>query len=121
MKRQGIKHFASESEPKAAVVERFNRTITASIWIYLTDRGTVRWVDVIQNLLDVYNHSCHRSIGMAPADVQRKDKNRLWVRLFEDGDTHLKFFIQLGAMVRASRHKRIFVKDYMPNWTTEHF
>ena len=47
MKRHGIQHFASESEQKAAVVKRFNRTIKTRIWTYLYDRGTVRWVDVI--------------------------------------------------------------------------
>ena len=31
MKRNGIYHFASESEQKAAVVERFNRTIKTRI------------------------------------------------------------------------------------------
>ena len=104
-----------------AVVERFNRTIKTRIWTYLSDRGTVRWVDVIQNLVDAYNHSRHRSIGMAPADVQKKDENRLWVRLFGDGDTYLKPLIPQGAMVRASSHKTIFDKSYMPNWTKEHF
>ena len=56
----------------AAVVQRFNRTIKTRIWTYLSDRGTVRWVDVIQDLVDAYNRSRHRSIGMAPAYVQMK-------------------------------------------------
>ena len=90
MKRNGIQHFASESEQKAAVVEQFNRSIKTKIWTYLSDRGTVRWVDVIQNLVKAYNHSHHRSIGMAPADVQKKDEDRLWVRLYGDGDTYYK-------------------------------
>ena len=47
MKRHGIQHFASESEQRAVVVERFNRTIKTRIWTYLSDRGTVHWVDVI--------------------------------------------------------------------------
>ena len=47
MKRHGIQHFSSESEQKAAVVERFNQTIKTRIWTYLSDRGTVRWVDII--------------------------------------------------------------------------
>ena len=72
MKRHVIQHFASESEQNAAVVKRFNRTIKIRIWTYLSDRGIVRWVDVIQDLVDGYNHSRHRSIGMAPADVQTK-------------------------------------------------
>ena len=47
IKRHGIKHFASESEQKEAVVERFNHSIKSKIWTYLSDRGTVRWVVVI--------------------------------------------------------------------------
>ena len=121
MKRHGIQHFASESEQNAAVIERFNQTIKTRIWTYLSDRGTVRWVDVIQDLVDAYNHSRHRSIGMAPAEVQKNDENRLWVRLFGNGDTYLKPLIPQGAMVRASSHTTIFDKGYMPNWTMEHF
>ena len=90
MKRHGIQHFASKSEQTAAVLERFNRTIKSRFWTYLSDRGTVRWVDVIQDLVDANNHSRYRFIGMAPADVQKKDENRLCVRLFGDGDTYLK-------------------------------
>ena len=82
LKRYSIQHFASESEQKAAAVERFNRTIETRIWTYLSDRGNVRWVDVIQDLVEAYNHSRHRSIGIAIADVQKKDENRLCVRLF---------------------------------------
>ena len=81
----------------------------------------MRWVDVIQDLVDAYNHSRHHSFGMAPADVQKKDRNFLWVRLFRDGDTYLKPLIPQGAMVRASSHKTIFDKGYIPNWTKEHF
>ena len=121
MKRHKIQHFASESDQTAAVVKRFNRTIKTRIQTYFSNRGTVRWVNIIQDLVDAYNHSRHRFIGIAPVDVQKKDENRLWVRLFGDGDTHLKPQILQGAMVRASSHKTIFDKGYMPNWTKEHF
>ena len=121
MKRHNIQHFASESDQKAAVVERFNRTIKTRIWTYLSDRGTVRWVNVIQQLVDSYNHSPHRSIGMAPADVDKKDEDRIWARLYGDGDTHLKSTMPPGAMVRISKNKGVFDKGYMPNWSKEHF
>ena len=121
MKRHNIQHFASESEQNATVVERFNRTIKTRIWTYLSDRRTVRLVDVITNLVYAYNHSRHRFISMASADVQKKNKHRLWVRLFGDGDTYLKPLIPQGAMVLASSHMTIFDKGNMPNWTKEHF
>ena len=103
------------------MTKRFNRTIKTRIWKYLSDRGTVRWVNFTQDLVNFYNHSRHRSIGMAPTDVQNNDENRLWVRLCGDGDTHLKPQIPQEAMVWASSHKAIFDKGYMPNWTKEHF
>ena len=56
MKRHGIQHFASESEQKASDMERFYRTIKSRILTYLSDRITVRWVDVIQDLVNFYNH-----------------------------------------------------------------
>ena len=90
MKRHDIQHFASKSEQKAAVVERFNRIIKTRIWTYLTERGIVRWVDVIQNLVNSSNYFRYRFTGMSPANVQKKDENRLWVRHFGNGDTHLK-------------------------------
>ena len=117
MKPHSIQQFVSESDQKAAVVKQFNQTIKTRIWTYLSDRGSVRCVDIIQDLVDAYNQSRHRSIGMAPADVQKKDENRLWVRLFMDRDTHIKPQIPQGTMVRASSHKTIFDKGYMPNWT----
>ena len=102
MKCNGIQHFATESELKAAVVERVNRTIKTRIWTYLSDRGTVRWVDVIQDLVEASNHSHNRSIGMAAANVQKEDEDCLWVRLYGDGDTYLMPPISQGAMVRVS-------------------
>ena len=58
---------------------------------------------------------------MSPADFQKKNENRLWVRLFGDGDTNLKPQISQGTIMRASSHKTIFDKGYMPNWTKKHF
>ena len=41
-KRHSIDHFASNSDQKTAVVERFNRTIKTRLWTYMSDRRTVR-------------------------------------------------------------------------------
>ena len=121
MKRHNIQYFAIERYQKAAAVERFNRTIKTCIWTYLSDRGTVCWVDVIKKLVDAYNHLHHRSIMMAPTDVDKRHEDTLWTRLYGDGDTHLKPPMPRGLMVRISKSKRVFHKGYMPNWSMEHF
>ena len=70
MKRYGIQHFAIKSVQHTAAVERFKRTIKPMIWTYLSDRGTVRWVNIVKDLVDVYNNSRNRFIGTALTDVQ---------------------------------------------------
>jgi hypothetical protein len=122
MRNNGIQHFASESDQKAAVVERFNRTLKTRIWTYLSAKRTKKWAYVLPAILTAYNGSYHRSIGMAPNKVTAEDQDRIWTRLYGDGDTYLKRkHIADGANVRISRVKGVFDKGYMPNWSREQF
>ena len=67
LKRHDIKFYTSENEDiKAAVVERFNRTMKTKMYRYFTARNTRRYVDALPDLLYSYNHTYHRSIGMPP-------------------------------------------------------
>ncbi len=79
----GIHHFASWSDQKAAVCERFIRTLKSRIWTYLTANKTERYIDVLQKIVTAYNHSTHRSIKMKPADVTPKHETQIWRRLYE--------------------------------------
>ena len=80
--RYNIKHFTSWSDQKAAVVERFNRTLKSRMWRYFSARQTNHYLDILPKLLQAYNHSWHRSIGAVPADVRLTDEARIWKRLY---------------------------------------
>ena len=123
LKDRGIQHFTTDSDKKAAVVERFNRTIKSRIWKYFTAKRTQRYVDVLKDLVHAYNNSRHRSIGMKPADVRTKHETQIWRRLYGDGsrDAHEPSSLKRGQMVRISRWKGDFEKGYMPNWSAEDF
>ena len=121
MRRHGISHFASESDQKAAVVERFNCTLKTRIYTFFSDRGTALWVNVIQDLVKAYNNTFHRTIGMAPSQVRKHDEPRIWVKMYDAGDTLLKPKIPKGSMVRLNKAKGVFDKGYLPNWSKEHF
>ena len=56
------------------------------------------------DLVEAYNNLRHRSIGMAPADLQKKYDDRLYVPLNGDGNTHLKPPIPTRTMVLVSSH-----------------
>ena len=63
--KEKIHHFYSASDKKAAVVERFNRTLKTRIWTYFTAHQTNRYIDILPQMTDAYNHSVHRSIGIS--------------------------------------------------------
>ena len=68
LRRRGIKFYTSENEDlKAAVVERFNRTLKTKMFRYFTHANTRRYLDVLYDLLHSYNNTHNRSIGMAPS------------------------------------------------------
>ena len=49
---------------------------------YFTTHNTLRYVDVLQPLIHTYNHTHHRSIGMAPHQVTPKTVPDVWDRLY---------------------------------------
>ncbi len=114
--------FASDSDMKAAMVERFNRTLKAKMWRYFTSRNTRRFIDVLPNLLQAYNHSWHRTIGMRPADVKRKHETQLWLRMYGSHQTVMaRKSKEPLSVVRMTKKKGDFEKGYAPNWTEEQF
>ena len=50
-------------------MERVNRTLEYKLYRYFTAVNSLRYIDVLQDLVDSYNNTCHRSIGRAPATV----------------------------------------------------
>ena len=65
LRRHDIRFYTSENEDlKAAVVERFNRTLKEKMF---THANTRRYVEALDDMLHSYNNTQHRSIGMAPS------------------------------------------------------
>ena len=84
-----------------------------------TARGSNNWLNILPMIIDVYNNSKHRTIGMTPIEA---DNNPAIVRLNHDGKPARKKnkFI-VGDYIRISTHKGVFTKGYLPNWSTEIF
>ncbi len=122
-KEYGIEQFTTMGDTKASIVERFNRTLKSRIWRYFTASNTKRFLEVLDDIVDSYNNSYHRSIRMKPSQVRRKDEIVVWRRLYGDGERNLKQKNTLtsGDTVRIPKWKGDFAKGYEPNWTEEEF
>ena len=121
LKKYGIHHFSTHNaETKGSVVERFNRTLKTRMWRYFTKHQTWRYIDVLQDLVRSYSNTHHRSIGMAPSNVNGKNQEKVWQRLYgHDGKGVPK--LRVSDRVRVSKYKGTFEKGYETNWSEEMF
>lgn len=119
-----VELFSVKSAFKAAMVERWNRTIKTKIWKYFTSRNTHKWLDILPKIIYAYNHSKHRVIGTQPANVNKENSIIIWNRLYgKDPPRHKDRIKNLakGDVVRISAVKGQFEKGYLPTWSREEF
>ncbi|KAL4153450.1 hypothetical protein QTP88_001283 [Uroleucon formosanum] len=83
-----------------------------------TSRGLRDWITILPALIDDYNNSMHRTIGMTPAQA---DAHPSRVALKHDVVKTRKIKFHVGDKVRISVYKGVFTKGYLPNWSTEIF
>ena len=121
LKNYNIHHYWSFNDDiKAACVERFNRSLKTRMYRYFTAHHTNRWIDVLQDLVDSYNKSFHRTIGMTPNDVTSENSIQISERVYPQKVAPIWKF-QVGDLVRITRYKHVFVKGYVQNWSVELF
>jgi len=125
-KQNGIKQYVTQNEDiKAAVVERFNRTLKGLMYRWFTYKNTRRYVEVLPKLLKNYNNTWHSSIKMRPSDVTNEDKVvEVYENLYgpEAKDTpKAPSNLKVGDFVRLLFKPDKFRRGYQPQWTEEVF
>jgi len=110
--------ISENDDVKAALVERFNRTIKDRMYKYFTANNTYRWIDVLPKLIENYNNTIHRTIKMKPIDVKEKDLLKLKSILYPQ-EKAKPMQLDVGDHVRISESKTPFRKGYLPNWSIE--
>lgn len=122
LKKHDIQYIASESpDMKAAVAERYNRTLKTRLWKHFSKAKSLRYIEVLPKLVNAINHSYHRSIKCRPVDVTLKTEREIWETLYGKKLEPVKFKFDLGDQVRIAQYKHAFKKGYLPNFTEEIF
>lgn len=112
-KRHGIKYYTTRNpDTKAAIVERFHRTIKARMWRYLTYKNTYRYIDVLDLLVEAYNNSYHTTIKMRPVDVNKENVLEVWRKVYSRREPKIMPRLKKNTKVRIARERSMFEKGY---------
>ena len=123
LKKQGIQSYTAMNEPKATVMERVNCMLKSKLHRYFTGVNSLRYIDVLQDIVDSYNNTYHRSIGRAPATVSLFNVGQVTRKLYGKIERSQPkcFKFKVGDHVRLNLRKRLFKEGYKMNWTEEIF
>ena len=99
-----------------SVVEPFIRTLKNKIFKHMTATSKNVYFDVLDDVVNKYNNTVHKTIKMKPIDVT-SDSYAEYNEDFNKKDPKFK----VGDHVRISKYKNIFAKGYAPNWSEEVF
>ena len=108
--------YLIHNEAKSVIAEKFITTLKTKIYKYMTSVLKKVYINKLDDIVDEYNNTYHRTIKMKPVDV--KDNTYIDFKK-EVNDKDPKF--KVGDHVRISKYKNIFTKGYTPNWSEEVF
>ena len=101
--------YSIHNKGKSVVAERFIRTLMTAI-------SKKVYIGKLDDIVNEYNNTYHRTIKMKPVDV----KDNTYIDFKKEGtDKNPKF--KVGDHVRISKYKNILAKGYTPNWSEEVF
>ena len=110
-----MKMYSTHNEGTSVVAERFIKTLKNKIYKHMKAISKNVYFNVLDDIVDEYNNTYHRTIRMKPIDLKSDsiEYNE------ESNEKDPKF--KVGDHVRISKYKNIFAKGYTPNWSKEVF
>ena len=108
--------YSAYNEGKCVVAERFIRTLKNKIFKHMTTISKNVYIDVLNDIVNKYNNTVHKTIKMKPIDVTGDS----YVEYNEDFNKKGPKF-KVNDHVRISKYKNFFAKGYAPNWSEEFF
>ena len=120
-KTYGINHFKipTRTKWKTSMAERAIQTIKSRLEKIFNKRGNRRWIDVLDDVIANYNKTPHRSIGMAPLDVNDENRDEVYKRLYPKSGITVVCKLKIGDKVRKIIDKDLFDKGYTKKWSDE--
>ena len=109
LEKNNVVMYSTHNEGKSDAAERFIKTLRNKIYKYMASISKNVYIDKLDDIVDEYNNTYHRTIKMKPIDVRDNTYINIDKELY---DNDHKF--NIGDHVKISKYKNIFAKDYAP-------
>ena len=109
LKINNIEMYSRYNERKSVVNERFIRTLKNKIFKHMTAISKNVYFDVLDDIVNKYNNTVHKTIKMKPTDVT------------DDSFAEYNEDFNKKDHARISKYKNIFAKGYTRNWSEDVF
>lgn len=124
LKKYNVTMFSTNSDKKASIIERFNRTLKMKMGKLFDATNSFRYIDFLDDLIYNYNHTIHKTIGITPNDaIKPKNYDIVFENFYKNhlftGTENENF--KVGDIVRIPIYKHVFTKEIIGNWTIELF
>ena len=116
LQSNNMEMYSTDNEGKSVVAEKFIRTLKNKICKYMTSLSKNVYIDKLDEIVNKYYNTYHRTINMKPVDVNPSIYVDFDKENKKEGD---KF--KVCDDVRISKYKNIFPKGHVPNWSEEVF
>ena len=70
LKDNDIEMYSIHNDGKSVVAERFITTLNTKVYKYMTSVSKNVYIDKLDDIVDEYNNTYHRTIKMKPVDVK---------------------------------------------------
>ena len=122
-KEKKINHYTVHSQFKAAMIERFNRTLRGKLAKYFTHKGKKTWYNVLKEVIQSYNNTIHNSLNSyTPSQMYNTKDLGIWLSQNTNIKPNKKPSFKVNDYVRISRISiSPFIKNFDNNWSDEVF
>ena len=102
----------------APVVERFNRTIKEMLYKFLKVSKSKTITNVLPILIENYNDSYHKTIKMAPNEVNSSNENQVYENIYKASKVSSREPLKVGDKVRVLIKEKTGDKKYHGRWSS---
>ena len=123
-KHNGIYHYFAGGSTHGTVIERWHRTLKCHIARFQYKNNTETYIHDLQNLIDAYSKTYHRSIKMAPINVTTENQEQVYRNLYANKEPlnppkPFKFKVKDKVCISGIKHP--FAREFFQRWSEEVF